>query len=135
MGKDHPDYEPCAAEYSGSMKIVYMTNMIDMMGFGLLLPLIPYYYDRLPGYHEDNKGIYLGLIIASFSAGQFVGSFVLGSISDRIGRKPVLLVGLFGTAVFYGLVGIAPTLLDLIIFRACGGLCAATGGICVCDCP
>lgn len=76
--------------------IIFLTVFIDLLGFGIVLPLLPRY-----GEHFQASGWVLGLLMASFSAMQFVCAPLWGRLSDRIGRRPVLLVGLFGSAVFY----------------------------------
>uniref|UniRef100_A0A7C4LKT2 MFS transporter n=1 Tax=Schlesneria paludicola TaxID=360056 RepID=A0A7C4LKT2_9PLAN len=76
--------------------IIFLTVFIDLLGFGIVLPLLPRY-----GEHFQATGLTLGLLMASFSAMQFLFAPLWGRLSDRIGRRPVLLVGLIGSAVFY----------------------------------
>ncbi|MCX7421074.1 MAG: MFS transporter [Planctomycetia bacterium] len=85
--------------------IIFVTVFIDLLGFGIVMPLLPRY-----GEHFGMGKISLGLLMASFSAMQFVFSPLWGRISDRIGRRPVLLLGLAGSALFYGLFGFATSL-------------------------
>jgi MFS family permease len=89
--------------------IVFLTVVIDLLGFGIVMPLLPLY---AKGLEADNLTI--GLFMASFSAMQFLFSPVWGRISDRIGRRPVLLIGLAGSAVFYALFGWATAELSLL---------------------
>lgn len=96
-----------------AMFIVFLVVFIDLLGFGIVLPLLPLYADDLleplyPG--EANavwRGVLLGLLMASFSAMQFLFAPFWGRLSDRIGRRPILLLGLGGSVVFYTLFGIA----------------------------
>jgi DHA1 family tetracycline resistance protein-like MFS transporter len=76
--------------------IIFLTVFIDLLGFGIVLPLLPRY-----GEHFEATGLVLGLLMASFSAMQFVFAPLWGRLSDRIGRRPVLLVGLLGSTLFY----------------------------------
>ena len=76
--------------------IIFLTVFIDLLGFGIVIPLLPRY-----GEHFEASGFTLGLLMASFSAMQFLFAPVWGRISDRIGRRPVLIVGLAGSAFFY----------------------------------
>ena len=85
--------------------IIFVTVFIDLLGFGIVLPLLPRYGD----YFELDKML-LGSLMASFSAMQFLFAPLWGRLSDRIGRRPVLLVGLAGSTVFYGLFGLATSL-------------------------
>jgi hypothetical protein len=85
-GGGEDDLPPISsAGYLTSLKVVMLTNMVDMLGFGLLLPILPYYYVTLKGYDEQHQGLWYGLITCSFSLGQFIGSFGFGAISDKYG--------------------------------------------------
>jgi MFS family permease len=103
---------PADPETSGRRKamfIVFLVVFIDLLGFGIVLPLLPLYANRLldPLYpatdHPQLHGGILGLLMASFSFMQFLFAPIYGRISDRIGRRPILLLGLGGSVVFYGL--------------------------------
>jgi MFS family permease len=83
---------------------IFLTVFIDLVGFGIVMPLMPIYAKR---FGTDPQGWQLGLLMASFSAMQFLFSPLWGRLSDRIGRRPVLIVGLLGSVVFYTLFGIA----------------------------
>ena len=93
---------------------------LDLLGFGLIIPLIPFYAETF-GASET----VIGLLVASYAAAQFIGAPVLGRISDRYGRRPVLLLSIFGTFLSLLLLGLANTLLVLFISRILDGL---TGG-------
>jgi MFS family permease len=99
--------------------IVFLVVFIDLLGFGIVIPLLPRYGDRyvkalLPAAAVDGEsraaGAVLGLLMASFSAMQFFFAPVWGRISDRVGRRPILLLGLVGSVVFYVLFGYASDL-------------------------
>jgi MFS family permease len=101
------------AGHRSTLFIVFLVVFIDLLGFGIVLPLLPLYaVDFLtplfPG--EENRpfrGMILGLLMSSFSAMQFLFAPLWGRVSDRIGRRPLLLLGLVGSVVFYTLFGIA----------------------------
>lgn len=81
---------------------IFLIVFIDLLGFGLILPLLPFYaqaYDATP--------LVVGLLTASYAAAQLVGAPLLGRLSDRYGRRPVLLVSIFGTLVGFLLLGLA----------------------------
>ena len=82
--------------------IIFVTVFIDLLGFGIVMPLLPRY-----GKFFGADKLTLGLLMASFSAMQFLFAPLWGRLSDRIGRRPVLLLGLAGSTVFYGLFGVA----------------------------
>jgi len=102
--------EPAAAAASpparrSSLLIIFLVVFIDLLGFGIVLPLLPRYADS---FHASAP--VLGLLMSSFSAMQFLFAPLWGRISDRIGRRPILLVGLAGSTLFYTLFGYATTL-------------------------
>jgi DHA1 family tetracycline resistance protein-like MFS transporter len=115
-----------APRRTGSLLIVFLTVFIDLLGFGMVIPLLPIYADQ---FTLDKWGIVLGLLMASFSAMQFFFSPLWGRLSDRIGRRPVLLLSLLGSVVFYGLFGVA-TLMEslalLFVARIGAGIAGAT---------
>ncbi|NUN52945.1 MAG: MFS transporter, partial [Planctomycetaceae bacterium] len=104
-----------------SVGAVFLTVVVDLIGFGIVLPLLPLYAERLHATGEE-----IGLLFASFSAMQFLFAPVWGRISDRVGRRPVLLVGLAGSVVFYTLFGLADSVAMLFVARIGAGICGAT---------
>ena len=84
---------------------VFVIVFVDLLGFGLILPLLPYYADRYGA-----TPFVVGLLTASYAAAQLVGAPVLGRLSDRHGRRPVLLVSIAGTALGFLLLGLAEPL-------------------------
>jgi MFS transporter, DHA1 family, tetracycline resistance protein len=88
---------------------VFLVVFIDLLGFGIVLPLLPLYAGHIlvPVFPAALLGPMLGLLMASFSLMQFLFAPAWGRLSDRIGRRPILLLGLAGSVVFYALFGIA----------------------------
>lgn len=110
----------------GSLIVVFLVVFIDLLGFGMVLPLLPI-YGKL--FAASSSGLTIGLLMSSFSAMQFVFSPLWGRLSDRIGRRPVLLVGLAGSVVFYALFGVATqqqSLALLFVSRIGAGITCAT---------
>ncbi len=95
---------PAPSARPGSLLVVFLTVFVDLLGFGIVLPLLPVYAKR---FSTDETGFTLGLLMASFSAMQFLFAPVWGKLSDSIGRRPVLMIGLAGSVVFYALFGVA----------------------------
>lgn len=92
--------------------LIFAIVCIDLLGFAIVLPLLPRYAE-----YFSADGLQVGLLFASFSLMQFLFAPLWGRLSDQIGRRPVLLVGLVGSVVFYGLFGYASTLdRDALLF-------------------
>jgi MFS family permease len=114
------------APTKSSLVVIFLTVFIDLLGFGIVMPLLPLYADQ---FATDSSGLVIGLLMASFSIMQFLFAPVWGSLSDRVGRRPVILFGLAGSVIFYTLFGIATlyeSLIGLFITRIGAGIAAAT---------
>jgi DHA1 family tetracycline resistance protein-like MFS transporter len=99
------------------LDVVYLAVFVDLLGFGIILPLLPYYAERFGA-----TGLWVGAILTAYSAAQLVGASILGRLSDRIGRRPVLLMSLAGSAASLFLSGLAHSLWPLLLARALAGL-------------
>lgn len=110
----------------GSLLVIFLTVFIDLLGFGIVLPLVPIYAAE---FAEDPHGWRLGLLMASFSIMQFLFAPIWGRVSDHWGRRPVLMVGLLGSVVFYTLFGVATVMKSLtwlFVARIGAGIAGAT---------
>jgi MFS family permease len=106
-----PDPVPPKNPNRAAMFIVFFVVFIDLLGFGIVLPLLPRYAEAyLHVFPKALHGVVLGVMFSVFSLMQFVFSPMWGRISDRIGRRPVLLISLGGSIVFYAMFGLASTL-------------------------
>ena len=100
-----------AKKTKSALLIVFLVVFIDLLGFGIVLPLMPRYAtDYLGGTGDLAKGAIIGALYSSFSLMQFIFSPVWGRLSDRIGRRPILIMGLVGSVVFYALFAFACTI-------------------------
>jgi DHA1 family tetracycline resistance protein-like MFS transporter len=99
---------------------IILIVFIDLLGFSLILPLLPYYAKTF----NANQTV-TGLLIASYAVMQLIGAPLLGRLSDRFGRRPVLLLSMFGTFIGFLLLGFANALWMLFASRILDGL---TGG-------
>ncbi|HNT53799.1 MAG TPA: MFS transporter [Anaerolineaceae bacterium] len=84
---------------------IFVIVFVDLLGFGLILPLLPYYADSYGA-----TPVLVGLLVASYAAAQLLGAPLLGRLSDRLGRRPVLLLSVAGTFVGFLLLGFAAPL-------------------------
>src|SRR5262249_29996418 len=104
---------PAPPANRAALLIVFLVVFIDLLGFGIVLPLLPLYATELlepllPGdAARVMRGTVLGVLMACFSLMQFIFAPLWGRVSDRIGRRPILLLGLAGSVVFYGLFAVA----------------------------
>jgi DHA1 family tetracycline resistance protein-like MFS transporter len=100
--------------------IIFVTIFIDLVGFGIVIPVLPLYAEKF-GASE----FVVGILLAIYSAMQFLAAPLLGRLSDRVGRRPVLLFSLIGTSLGFLLMGFAHTLWLLFVARIIDGI---TGG-------
>ena len=105
-----PERSPAATRWP--LLVVFLTVFIDLLGFGIVLPVLPRqvapYLDAIGlSVEAGSGGAVLGLLFSVFSLMQFVFSPVWGRLSDRIGRRPILLLSLAGSVVFYAVYGLA----------------------------
>lgn len=111
-----------------SLLVIFLTVFIDLIGFGIVLPLLPRYSEKFGA-----EGFMIGFIIASFSIMQFFFAPWWGKLSDRIGRRPVLLISTAGAAISYAMFALAAApglsanvaLAILLTSRVFAGLCGA----------
>jgi MFS transporter, DHA1 family, tetracycline resistance protein len=100
--------------------VLFVTVFIDLIGFGIVLPLLPFYAQ-----HFGANALLVGLLSTSFSLMQLLFAPVWGRLSDRVGRRPVILVGLLGSSLSYLTFGLAPSLPILFLSRILAGIAGA----------
>lgn len=105
---------------------ILLTVMIDAMGIGLIMPIMPNLIVEVQGGSLADAALWGGILSACFAVMQFLFSPVLGSLSDALGRRPVLLVSLFVMTLDYLIMAVAGSLWLLLIGRIIGGITAAT---------
>ncbi len=99
-----------------ALLVVCLAVFVDMLGFGIILPSLPYRAAQLGG-----AGVWVGAILTAYAVAQFVAAPVLGSLSDRYGRRRLLLFSLAGSAIALALAGLAGTLVLLLAARFVAG--------------
>lgn len=103
---------------------IFFTVFIDILGFGIVIPILPVY----AGYFGATP-LEIGVLVGIFSLMQFLFAPVWGRISDRFGRKPVLLVGMAGTVAGYLIMGFAGSVIFLMLARLVAGISGANIGV------
>jgi DHA1 family tetracycline resistance protein-like MFS transporter len=109
------------ARYPRGFGVIWTTVAVDLIGFGIVLPILPQYAQRFGA-----GAAVIGVLSASFSAAQLVFAPVWGRLSDRFGRKPIIIVSLFGTAVGSLLTGLAGSMWILFLGRILDGVSGAS---------
>jgi MFS transporter, DHA1 family, multidrug resistance protein len=97
--------------------ILFFCMMVVMLGFGMIIPILPFYIETMGASGQE-----LGILMAIFSVAQFIFSPIWGGLSDRIGRKPVLAIGMLGNAISLVLFGLSDTIGLLFATRALSGI-------------
>ncbi|MGB0422407.1 MAG: MFS transporter, partial [Limisphaerales bacterium] len=106
--------------------VLFLIVFVDLVGFGIVLPLLPLYSEKLGA-----SGLMIGCIVASYNLMQFFFAPWLGKLSDRIGRRPIILLSTAGSAISYALFGYASGLsgtqglVMLLVSRVLAGICGA----------
>lgn len=104
----------------GSLPTLLAVIFVDLLGFSLILPLLPYYAETFGA-----TPAVVGFLVASYALAQLIGAPILGGLSDRYGRRPVLIVSILGSAAGFVIFGLATSLTVLFAARILDGL---TGG-------
>jgi multidrug resistance protein len=97
--------------------IIFLTVFIDLVGFGIVIPILPLYAK-----HFGATELTIGMLLGTYSLMQFLFSPILGKISDRVGRRPVLLVSLLATSAGFAIMGFAQTMVWLFVGRIVPGI-------------
>jgi len=100
--------------------VLFVTVFIDLIGFGIVLPLLPFYAE-----HFGANALLVGLLSTSFSLMQLLFAPVWGRLSDSVGRRPIILIGLLGSSISYLTFGLAPSLPILFLSRILAGIAGA----------
>jgi DHA1 family tetracycline resistance protein-like MFS transporter len=99
--------------------VIFTTVFIDLVGFGIVIPVLPFYAE---GTRFNATPRTVGLLFASYSVMQFIFAPILGRLSDKYGRRPVLLISIIGTGIGFLILGFARTLWMLFLGRILDGI-------------
>lgn len=111
------------------LAVLAVVALAEQTAFNSIGPYLPEMTSRFPGVAPDEVGLYVGLIATAFAAAQLVTNFFWGWLSDRVGRKPVILIGTFLTAVCFVAFGFCQTLWQAILVQALLGVVNGNQGI------
>ncbi len=116
-----------ATNRKAAMGFIFITLLIDVTGFGLIIPVMPQLIEQLLGVSDISKASeYGGWLTFAFAGMQFLFAPVLGNLSDKYGRRPVLLFSLFGFGIDYIFLSFAPTITWLFVGRMIAGITGAS---------
>jgi DHA1 family tetracycline resistance protein-like MFS transporter len=109
-----------------ALGFIFVTMLIDITGWGIIIPVIPKLIEQLIHADVSVASKYGGLLTFAYASMQFVCAPILGNLSDRFGRRPVLLFSLFGFGIDYLFLSFAPTIAWLFVGRAVAGITGAS---------
>jgi DHA1 family tetracycline resistance protein-like MFS transporter len=110
-----------------ALAFIFVTVLLDMIGFGIVIPVLPELIRELTGEGLAEAAVYGGWLLFLYGLMQFFSAPIIGNLSDRFGRRPILLFSLSMFSLDYVLMGVAPTLAWLFVGRALAGVAGATG--------
>ncbi|MHA6206110.1 TCR/Tet family MFS transporter [Dyella soli] len=123
---DQPAATELHSRRHAALALIYVTVVLDMLAFGIIIPVLPHLVQQLAGGGTSNAAWWVGVFGTVFAAVQFAFSPVQGALSDRFGRRPVILISNAGLALNFVLLALAPTLWLLFAARVLLGMTAAS---------
>ncbi len=111
---------------NASLGFIFVTLLIDITGWGIIIPVVPGLIMEVSGGTVSEASNYGGWLIAAYAIMQFICAPVVGALSDRYGRRPILLASLFGFTIDYLITAFAPTLAWLFLGRVIAGVMGAS---------
>lgn len=125
-GPDQSGLNEVRPEKKAAMIFIFITLLIDILGIGIVIPVLPKLIEQFTGGNVSLAGWYGGIIGASYAVTQFLCAPIVGALSDRYGRRPILLLAMFGLGVDYIIQGLAPSLAWLFVGRVFAGMMGAS---------
>src|SRR5215470_1407685 len=109
-----------------ALAFIFVTILIDILAFGVIIPVLPHLVHEMVGGDDSNAAWYTTAFGTMFALIQFVASPVQGALSDRFGRRPVILISCLGLGLDFMFMALAPTLWWLFTGRVISGITAAS---------
>ncbi|MGC3946274.1 MAG: TCR/Tet family MFS transporter [Chryseolinea sp.] len=114
------------AQKKSALVFIFITLLIDIIGLGIIIPVVPTLIQELTGGTVSEASVYGGWMSFAYALMQFLCAPIMGGLSDRFGRRPVLLASLFGFGIDYLFLAFAPTLAWLFVGRVVAGIMGAS---------
>ena len=111
---------------NAALGFIFITVLVDVIGLGIIIPIVPKLIENLTGLGINEASKYGGFLVFAFALMQFIFSPILGALSDQFGRRPILLLSLFGLGLDYILHAFAPTIAWLFAGRIIAGIMGAS---------
>ncbi len=111
---------------NAAIGFIFITVLIDILGIGLIIPVVPSLISELTGFDNSKSSLFGGILAATYAIVQFFAAPILGGLSDKYGRRPLLLTSLVGLGLDYIVIVFAPTLVWLFVARMISGLCGGS---------
>jgi len=118
--------QPVKAKSQTALGFIFVTLLIDVVGLGIIIPVLPKLIEKLIHGSLSQAALYAGLLTLAYSVMQFLFSPLIGNLSDKYGRRPVLLCSLLGFGIDYLFLAFAPSIGWLFIGRAIAGITGAS---------
>jgi len=115
-----------AKSRSAAMGFIFITILIDSIGFGVIIPVLPQLIASLKHIPVNQASVSGGILLSTYAFMQFLCAPVIGNLSDKYGRRPIILFSLFGFGVDYLFLSFAPTYSWLFIGRVIAGITGAS---------
>ena len=113
-----------------ALGFIFITLVLLVLGFGIIIPVLPRLIVRFQGGSYAEGSASYGLLLSAYAVMQFTAAPILGSLSDRFGRRKIILLALAGSAIDYVIMGWAPTLAWLFVARIISGMTAGALAAC-----
>ena len=124
----HPGTPARSAVRKAGLPFIAITICLDVVSHTMVFPVLPRLVEQLVGGQVSSAARWVGVLVAAWSVAQFFAAPVIGMLSDRFGRRPVILVSIFGLSIDLAIMALAPTLAWLLLGRILCGLTAGAQG-------
>ena len=111
---------------SAALGFIFVTIFIDVLGLGIIIPVLPKLLQVMGHLDVNQASKYIGWLTFVYALMQLLFASIMGNLSDRFGRRPVLLISLFGFGLDYAVIAFAPTIAWLFVGRVIAGICGAS---------